>query len=202
MDPCIHDEYDPQRPNDFDEIFAKKQRSYIEHRKALEEKVLGVGLNESKEEYQRYRLREEERREEEEIFIPTQPVQLDLDVSGDEVFLRRMKLSEKSKNPARPLLSSHIVMISNLANYEKGVWQESDLEELAFDLCSKNGGMVIKCESHQIGAREYRIFAEFQSVPDAQKAASALDQSVQNGGKVITAVMYDERRFNEMELDD
>ena len=228
LDPSIHDEYDPFKPNDFDAILAKKQREFLRKKEALEKSILGhTTVNQSalrsppqkrpSPPKKRYRSpipppSAPHRRQQEEVFVQSAPVKMDLEISGDEAFQRRMKMRQtKNEQPPPPpppvqvQSSSHVVLITNLANSTNGgIWLEEELEDYAHSICSDYGD-VVKCLGHSSSRssnNDTRIFVEFASVRDAKNACQNLDNTSHNRGKVIKVRLYNENKYNEMELDD
>ncbi|KAF9434621.1 hypothetical protein BGZ76_007699 [Entomortierella beljakovae] len=144
------------------------------------------------------------------------------DVSGEDAFLRRARLSQQRSTasaappPPQPQLQHHSNQINEQQNRNtfvskkpqtmpKGPGEVDDtLQEETAGECTKYGS-VVRClifevQNGKVPAEEaVRIFVKFGNITSAEKALKDLDGRF-FGGRQVHCQYFDERRFDLLQL--
>lgn len=204
----IHNEYDPARPNDYEEFLMERERK----RKEAEKK-------------QRDRLAQTKRQEDEFTSRVVAPgdKKLDLNMSADDVFAKRQAMSNQQMKPpsmAKPMgppggkggksgpqtarkPPSRVIMLRNMVGRGQ---VDPELQGEISEECMKFGN-VLKCKIHEFQEKNcpdheaVRIFVQFSTITAASKAVKVMNGRF-FGGRSVKGGHYPEEKFHKDQLTD
>ncbi|ORX50794.1 hypothetical protein BCR36DRAFT_370277 [Piromyces finnis] len=199
----MEDVYDPKFPNEY-EVYKKEKKM----KKRME-----------KERREMERQMEKERRHNHHHHShhnspPSQPIPQPViqqapnvqnkDISGEEAYLMRARLSAKPVQPtpmAQPnIIPSRVVLLTNLV----GAGEVDDtLQEETAEECQKYGEvktcLIYEVKGNVQDDEAVRIFIKFGKIEEAAKAFGALNGRF-FGGRKVKAKYFDENRFSKLDL--
>lgn len=232
---AVVDEYNPARPNDYEEYCVEREKRKQRERearkaaeRAAEDKLKqpafkppapSGGFNAPNSGFK----------------PPSDKKKLDLNISADEMFARRQRMSVKTKSigglappapknkagmlppppgpppkrakgagavPVFKTRPGRVIMMKNMVG--RGEVDDA-LEGEIVEECSKYGG-VIRCKVFEMGAKvpeteAVRIFVQFSTITAATKALKVMHGRF-FGGRIVSAVYYEEKSFNKSELEE
>jgi len=226
----VVDEYNPARPNDYEEYCVEREKRKQKEREA-----------------RRAADRAAEEKPKAPAFKapppagafkpPSEKKKLDLNISADEMFARRQRMSVKtaplglappapkakgsdngrgmppppgpppkrSKSNANGVFKTspgRVILLKNMVGRGE---VDAALEGEIVEECSKYGG-VIRCKVFEMGAKvaeteAVRIFVQFSTITAATKALKVMHGRF-FGGRIVSAVYYPEQKFNKGELEE
>jgi len=199
----MEDIYDPKFPNEY-EVYKKEKKM----KKRMEKE-----RREMEKQMEKERRHSHHHHHSHHNSPPPQPIPQPVmqpatvqnkDISGEEAYLMRARLSAKPVQPppmSQPnIIPSRVVLLTNLV----GAGEVDDtLQEETAEECEKYGE-VKKCFIFEVKGNvpddeAVRIFIEFGKIEEAAKAFGALNGRF-FGGRKVKAKYFDENRFAKLDL--
>ncbi|OUM62575.1 hypothetical protein PIROE2DRAFT_61796 [Piromyces sp. E2] len=200
----MEDIYDPKFPNEY-EVYKKEKKM----KKRMEKERREMERQMEKERRHSHRHHHSHHNSPPPQPIPQPimqqtPTVQNKDISGEEAYLMRARLSAKPVQPppmVQPnIIPSRVVLLTNLV----GAGEVDDtLQEETAEECEKYGE-VKKCFIFEVKGNvpddeAVRIFIEFGKIEEAAKAFGALNGRF-FGGRKVKAKYFDENRFAKLDL--
>ncbi|KAI8896117.1 hypothetical protein BC833DRAFT_598912 [Globomyces pollinis-pini] len=168
----VNDPYDPNIPNEFDRVKEFKMREKKRKRKDILTKAMEYQLSQNKSNMMAHfgssKLKSKMKSES----IPSQslstnPVKIDLNISADEVYLRRLKMSMNQNTEKNTVTKPKDNIPQVLILLDKTVNTPSLYDDICVE-CEKYGP-VMDCKILET-EKTLRIFVEFEFRADAETA--------------------------------